>query len=175
MKSITVDLTPKKMKVRSSAEILEEIQSHSPDLRHARQVAVAAEQAAEAATKFIAGELVHLGGELDKPELYLNRAADLGRTLDEAQRAVFWRDLLASREEVISARAALDGLYAELETAKEREQAEQAAQRAAEQLVRDAQQAARADLESQIDHHPLVVEAQRKLEPYRRRGELVTS
>ena len=175
MKSITEDTTPKKTKLRSSGEILDEIQGISPDLRHARQVAVAAEQAAEAATKFIAGELVHLGGELDKPELYLNRAADLGRTLDEAARACFWRDLMASRPEVVEARAALDHLFAELEAAKEREQAEIAAHRAAEQVLRDAREAARADLEAKLDEHPDVVAAAKKLEPYRRRGELVTS
>lgn len=165
--------TKSKNIVRPSAEIAAEIQSVSPDLRHARQVAAAAEIAAEAATRFIENELKFLGGELDKPELYLNRAADLGRTLDEAQRAVFWRDLLASREEVISARATLDLLFAELDQAREREQAELAQQRAAEQSLRDAREKARAELEAQIDQHPAVVEAASKVAPFRRKGELV--
>jgi hypothetical protein len=162
--------------VRNSAEILDEIKTFPLEYRRARQVAFGAEIEAAAAETYCANSLIHSHGstdEIDNPETGRGAFMNLGADLTKAAGLRFLADTLATNETVLEARAILDPLFCELAQAQENERIETAKAAAAAQHVRDAKAAARAEMESKIDDHPLVVEAAKKLEPFRRLGQLV--
>jgi hypothetical protein len=175
MTSITEKLKPKTT-TRTSAEILEDIQSVPIEMRIARSVAIGTDlEAAEHERGCVICLTNHNGGEtsIDDPQSMRGKYMNLGANLSKAAGLRFLADTLAKNETVIEARAILDPLFLELATAKENERIEAAKAAQAAQDLRDAQAAARAELESKLDQHPAVVEAAKKLEPFRRLGELV--
>jgi hypothetical protein len=178
MQSILEDTTrPKKTKsARSSAEILDEIKTAPIDYRRARQVALGTEREALDAERYCANSLIFshpATDEIDDPNHGRGAWHNLGADLAKAAGLRFLADTLAKNETVLEARQALDALFSELATAQENERIEAAKASQAAQDLRDAKAAARAELESKLDDHPAVVAAQRKLEPYRRKGEIV--
>jgi hypothetical protein len=181
MESITQELkvkTPKAKPVRTVAAIMDEIKTVSIDYRRARQVAIGTEIEAAEAEQFCANSLIFSQSATDVPD---DAGAARGGYLtlgDELTRAAglrFLADSLARNETVIEARSILDPLFEELATALENERNEAARAAAAAQELRDAKAAARLELEGQIDNHPAVIEAVKKLEPFKRLGELVTA
>jgi hypothetical protein len=180
MESITQELkvkTPKAKPVRTVAAIMDEIKTVSIDYRRARQVALGAEIEANAAEQFCANSLIFSQSATDNPDdagaargAYLT----LGDELTRAAGLRFLADSLARNETVIEARSILDPLFSEVATAQENERIEAAKAAAAAQDLRDAKAAALADLQAQVDSHPLVVEAAKKAAPFFRKGELVT-
>jgi hypothetical protein len=174
MQSIVSELKPKNRNHRSSKAIRAEI-DHTPiETRHCRNIALAAEIDASEAERFcILHATLFKGGDYsDVIDNSRGMYIKLGDRLTTATAARNLANLLASAPEVIQARAILDPLYAELEAAGAREQIEAAGAARAYQGVVDATAQARADLEAQIDTHPLVVAA--KAAPFYRKGELVT-
>jgi hypothetical protein len=93
--------------------------------------------------------------------------------LHDAAACKFYLAVLENSAEGKHAIATLEPLFEELATAEEREQIEAAEAAAAAQELRDAKAAALIDLQSKVDQDPAVIEAQRKLEPFRRLGHLV--
>jgi hypothetical protein len=93
--------------------------------------------------------------------------------LNDAAACKFYLAVLEGSAEGKHAISLLEPLFEELEAAQEREriQADQAARAA--QGVTEAREAALADLQAQVDSHPLVLEAAKKLEPFRRLGQVV--
>jgi hypothetical protein len=175
MKSITEKLKPKTMS-RTSAEILAEIESVPIELRLARSVSLGtALEAAEHEKWCIVALTNHNGGEtsIDNPQAMRGKFLNLGSELAKASNLRFLANLLAADPDIIEARKKLDPLFLELATAQEAERIEAAKASQAAQELKDAQAAARAELESKIDEHPAVVEAAKKLEPFRRLGALV--
>ena len=155
---------------------MDEIKTVPIDYRRARQVALGTEREALAAEQNCASSLIFshpATDEIDDPNHGRGAWHNLGADLAKAAGLRFLADSLARNETVIEARQALDPLFSELATAQENERIEAARAAAAAQELRDAKAAARAELESKLDDHPAVVEAQRKLEPYRRKGEIV--
>ena len=177
MQSITEELKPKKTKaVRTSAAIMDEIKSHPLEYRRARQVAIGTELEAAEAERYCANSLIYSHGstdEIDNPENGRGAFMNLGADLAKAAGLRFLADTLAKNETVLEARQALDPLFSELATAQENERIETAKASQAAQELRDAKVTARAELESKIDDHPAVIEAQRKLEPFKRLGQLI--
>lgn len=175
MESILSELKPKNRNNRSSAAIRAEIESAPIEARHCRNIYLAAEIDATEAERFCVVHAIALRGG-DFSEVVGNSRGmylKLGDRLATATAARHLANLLASSPEVIAARAKLDPLHAELETAQAREQIEAQQAARAHQEVADATALARADLEAKIDTHPLVVAAAKKAAPYHRRGELV--
>jgi hypothetical protein len=161
---------------RTSAEILSDIKAISIDHRKARQVAIGTEIEAAEAERYCANSLIFSHGsidEIDSPDHGRGAWHNLGADLAKAAGLRFLADTLAKNETVLEARSILNPLFEELELAQINERIEAARAAAAAQELRDAKAAARLELEGQIDNHPAVVEAQRKLEPYRRKGEIV--
>jgi hypothetical protein len=177
MNSILDEIKPKKSKaVRTSTAIMDEIKTFPIEYRRARQVAIGAELEAAAAEQYCANSLIYSHGsidEIDNPDHGRGAWHNLGADLNKAAGLRFLADTLARNEIVREARAILDPLFEELATAEKNERMEAAKAAAAAQDLRDAQAAARAELESKLDDHPLVVEATKKLEPFRRLGALV--
>jgi|GEM_PF-2171775 len=177
MESILTELKPKNRNHRSSAAIRAEIESAPIEARHIRNIALAAEIDASDAERFcILHAILFKGGDFsdvidNNRGMYLK----LGDRLTTATSARFLANLLASAPEVIQARERLDPLYAELDAAQEREQIEAQQAARAHQGVVDAKEAALADLQAQVDQHPLVIEATKKAAPFFRKGELVTA
>ena len=175
MESIVSELKPKNRNHRSSAAIRAEIESAPIEARHCRNIYLAALVDATEAERFCVFHATTFKGGDYSDNIANNRGMfiKLGDQLRKATDARHLADLLAAAPEVIAARAKLDPLYAELDAALAREQieAQQAAQ--AHQEVADATAQARADLEAQIDQHPLVVAAAKKAAPFYRKGELV--
>ena len=175
MESIVTELKTKNRNDRSSAAIRAEIESAPIEARHCRNIHLAAELDATDAERFcVFHATVFKGGDFSDV-LDNNRGTylKLGDRLTTATAARNLANLLAESPEVIEARAMLDPLMEELSQALTREQieAQQAAQ--AHQGVVDATAQARAELEAQIERHPLVVEAQKRATPFYRKGELV--
>jgi hypothetical protein len=173
MESILTELKVKNRNHRSSKAIHAEIESAPIEARHSRNIALAAEIDASEAERFVIFHATAFKGG-DFSEIIDNNRGmylKLGDRLTTATAARNLADLLASAPEVIEARAKLDPLYAELEAAGAREQIEAGQVARAHQDVADATAQARADLEAQIDSHPLVVAA--KTAPFYRRGELI--
>jgi hypothetical protein len=177
MNSILDEIKPKKTKpVRTVAAIMDDIQAVSIDYRKARQVAIGTEREALDAEKFCSNSLIAFrGGEenIDNPDNARGVYRNLGDELTRATNLRNLSNLLSKNEMVIEARSILDPLFEELATAQENERNEAAKAAAAVQELRDAKAAARVELEGQIGNHPLVVQAAKKLEPFRRKGELV--
>jgi hypothetical protein len=177
MQSIVSELKVKNRNHRSSAAICADI-DHTPiEARHCRNIALAAEIDASDAERFVIFHATAFRGG-DFSEIIDNSRGmylKLGDRLTTATAARNLANLLASAPEVIQARAILDPLYTELDAAQAREQIEAAGAARAYQGVVDATAQARADLEAQIDSHPLVLEATKKALPYHRKGELVTA
>ena len=177
MNSILDEIKPKKTKaVRNSTAIMDEIKTVPLACRRARQVALGAEIEANAAEQFCANSLIFSQSATDNPDdAGEARGAhlSLGGELSRATNLRNLSNLLSKNEMVIEARSILDPLFEELATAQENERNEAAKAAAAVQELRDAKAAARVELEGQIGNHPLVVQAAKKLEPFRRKGELV--
>jgi hypothetical protein len=175
MQSITEEIKPKKSKaVRASTAIMDEIKTVPIEYRRARQVSIGTELEAAETETYIANSLIYSqAAEIDNPDLGRGAYINLGADLNKAAGLRFLADTLAKNETVIEARAILDPLFLELATAKENERIEAAKAAQAAQDLRDAQAAARAELESKLDQHPAVIEAAKKLESFRRLGELV--
>jgi hypothetical protein len=177
MDSILEEMKPKKSKaVRTSTAVMDEIKTVPIEYRRARQVAIGTEIEAAAAEQYCANSLIyssHGTDEIDDPNHGRGAWHNLGADLTKAAGLRFLADTLAKNETVIEARSILDPLFLELATAKENERIEAAKAAQAAQDLRDAQAAARAELESKLDQHPAVVEAAKKLEPFRRLGALI--
>jgi len=176
MNSILEEMKPKKTTVRTSAEILAEIENVPIEMRISRSVAIGTDlEAAEHERGCVICLTNHNGGEtsIDNPQAMRGKYMNLGADLSKAAGLRFLADTLAKNETVIEARAILDPLFLELATAQENERIDAAKASQAAQDLRDAQAAARAELESKLDQHPAVVEAAKKLEPFRRLGALV--
>jgi len=175
MESILTKLKVKNRNHRSSAAIRAEIENAPIEARHSRNIALAAEIDASEAERFVIFHATTFKGGDFSDVIDNNRGMylKLGDRLTKATAARNLANLLASAPQVIEARAKLDPLYAELEAAKAREQIETDQAARAAQDVRDAQVSARAELESKLDDHPLVVEATKKALPYHRKGELI--
>ena len=175
MQSIVSELKPKNRNNRSSEAIRAEIESVPIEARHCRNVYLAAEIDANEGELFCIFHACAFKGTNYSDTLDNSRGVflQLGDQLRKATDARNLANLLAASPEVVEARAKLDPLYAELDAALAREQIDAAQAARAHQQVADATRQARADLESQIDTHPLVVAAQKQAAPYHRRGELV--
>ncbi len=174
MESILTELKPKSRNHRSSKAIRAEIESAPIEARHCRNIALAAGIDASEAERFVIFHATAFKGG-DFSEIIDNNRGmylKLGDRLTTATAARNLANLLASAPEIIEARAMLDPLFAELEAALAREQIEAGQVARAHQDVADATAQARADLQAQIDTHPLVVAA--KAAPFYRKGELVT-
>jgi hypothetical protein len=179
MQSILEDTRPKKTKaVRSSAEVIAAIQAVSissrtifANIRGARLDLGDLEQT-------ILAEGGNAGCMNGSQLVYKNQPVQ-GRflsILDIIQRAAACRhflDLLENSPEGKTAEATLQPLFDELATAQERERIDEEKANAARQDLLNAREAALADLQAQVDNHPLVVEAAKKCEPFRRLGQLV--
>jgi len=179
MESILTEIKPKKTKpVRSSAEVLEAIQATTlssrtifAGIRGARHDLAELEQLA------LANGTCFRGGT--ESEVILQNKPLIGGYLsilpflEKAAACRRYVEILESSPEGKHAEATLQPLIDELEAAQERERIETAKAAAAAQELRDAKQAALADLQSQVDQHPLVLEAAKKLEPFRRLGQVV--
>lgn len=178
MESILSDTRPKKSKaVRSSAAITAEIENVDMDLRKAYATVIATErELADLERKCIAGATVCRGSEnnIEAIDNFRNEYALIGGDLSKAAACRYFLELLNRTPEVTEAMALLSPLHAERAEAVEREQIEAQKLGDAERELREAKDSALAELQGQLDQHPAVVEAQRKLEPYRRKGELVT-
>lgn len=177
MNSILDEIKPKKTKaVRTSAAIMDEIKTFPIEYRRARQVSIGTELEAAEAERYCANSLIYSHvptDEIDNPENGRGAFINLGADMTKAAGLRFLADALAKNETVLEARAILDPLFSELAQAQENERIEAAKVSQAAQDLRDAKAAARAEMESKIDDHPLVVEAAKKLEPFRRLGQLV--
>ena len=175
MQSILTELKAKSRNNRTSAAIRAEIENLAIEARHCRNIALAAELDAGDAEHFCVFHSIAFKGTNFSEVIDNNRGVflQLGDQLRKATDARNLANLLAASPEVIEARAKLDPLYAELEAAQAREQLEAQQAARAHQQVADATAQARADLEAQIEQHPLVVAAAKKAAPFYRRGELV--
>jgi hypothetical protein len=177
MQSITDEIKPKKTKaVRSSAEIYAEIQSQPIEYRIARSTAIGTELEASELERWCVNSLTcHQGGEnnIDEPGSRRGAYINLGQEVTKAANLRWLSDSLAKSPVVIAARAVLDPLMDELEGQIERERihAQDAAFAARE--LEAAKEAALAELQSQVDQHPLVVAATKKAAPFFRKGELI--
>jgi hypothetical protein len=179
MESITQELkvkTPKAKPVRTVAAIMGDIQSQPIEYRIARSTAIGTELEASELERWCVNSLTyHQGAEnnIDEPGSRRGAYINLGQELTKASNLRWLSDSLAKSPVVIAARAVLDRLVDELEVAIERERihAQDAAFAARE--LEAAKESARLELEGQIDNHPAVIEAVRKLEPFKRLGDLV--
>lgn len=175
MESIVSELKPKSRNHRSSIAIQKEIENLPIEARHCRNIYLAAEIDATQAECFCVVHAIALRGG-DFSEVINNSRGmflKLGDRLTTATAARNLANLLAAAPEVIEARAKLDPLHAELEAALAREQIEAAQASRAHQDVVDATAQARAEMEAQIDTHPLVVAAQKQAAPFYRKGQLI--
>ena len=175
MESILSELKVKNRNHRSSAAIRSEIENLPIESRHCRNIYLAAEIDARDAERFCVVHATAFKGGDYSDNLDNNRGVflRLGDRLRKATDARHLANLLAASPEVVEARAKLDPIYAELESAQAREQLETARAAQAQQGVADAVAQARAALEAQIDTHPAVVEAKKQAAPFYRKGELV--
>ena len=181
MQPITEEIKPKKSKaVRSSAAIIAEIESLPSDTRKAFSVIEGHRREIEELDRLcIFHGTVCQGGSfdqnLDSPESFRGLYLQVAPHITKAVNAKHFRDLIIASPEGKEAIAILTPLFAELAEAQEREQiiAQQIGD--AERELRDAKATALEKLQAQVDHDPAVVEAQRKLEPYRRKGGMVTA
>lgn len=175
MESIITELKAKNRNHRSSAAIRAEIENLPIEARHCRNIALAAELDATDAERFCVFHATAFKGGDYSANIDNNRGMfiKLGDQLRKATDARNLCNLLAASHEVIEARAKLDPLMEELSQALARERLEAAQAAQAHQGVVDATALARADLEAQIDNHPLVISAKKQVAPYHRRGELV--
>jgi hypothetical protein len=98
---------------------------------------------------------------------------NLGNELSKASNLRFLANLLVSAPETIAAREKLDPLFDELALAQEREAQKHADHCRAAQDLENAKEQARQALEAKVNEDPAVVEAAKKLEPFRRLGALV--
>jgi hypothetical protein len=171
----SIELKVKNRNHRSSAAIRAEIESAPLEARHSRNIYLAAELDATEAERFVVCHAILFRGGDYSDVIDNNRGMylKLGDRLTTATAARNLANLLASAPEVIEARAMLDPLYTELDAAQAREQIEAAGAARAFQGVVEATAQARADLEAQIEQHPLVLEATKKALPYHRKGELI--
>lgn len=177
MQSITEDIKPKKSKaVRSSAAITAEIENVEMHLRKSYATVRATErELADLERSCIAGATQCRGGEnVESIDSFRNEYAIIGGNLTKANACRYFLDLLNRDPEVKEAMALLSPLHTERAEAVEREHIEAQQRANAEHALTDAKATALAELQGQLDTHPAVVEAQRKLDPYRRKGELVT-
>jgi hypothetical protein len=179
MQSITEQLKPKKEKpVRASSEILEAIQATGISCRKVfAAIRGSRLDLAELERRALENAAIATGGFGD--ETFLRNQPSQGsflsivQFLHDAAACKFYLAVLEGSAEGRHAIATLEPLFSELETALENERNEAAKAAAAAQELRDAKAAALVDLQSKVDQDPAVIEAQRKLEPFRRLGHLV--
>ena len=179
MESILTEIKQKKTKtVRSSASVLEAITATGISCRKLfAAIRGSRLDLAEHQRLTLENATIATGGFGDEPHMrnQPNQGSFLSIVpfLSDAAACRFYLDTLENSAQGKHAISLLEPLFEELEAAQEREQieADQAA-RAAQEL-RDAKESARVELESKLDQHPAVIEAQRKLEPFRRLGQVV--
>lgn len=177
MKSILSDTTTKaKQSSRSSVEVLAAIQSVPIEHRIAWATAIGTErEVAEIEARCISTLTSHQGFEIELNNPDSRRGAFLliGEDLEKGASLRWLSNALEAAPITIEARALLDPLHTELAEAKQREQeqAHQAARAAA--AVEEAKDKARAEFEASLNDQPEVVEAVKKLEPFRRLGAMV--
>jgi hypothetical protein len=175
MTSITDELKQSKT-IRTSAEILAEIESVPIEMRIARSVAIGTDlEAAEHERGCVICLTNHNGGEtsIDNPQSMRGKYMNLGNDLAKASNLRFLANLLAADPDIIEARKKLDPLFAELTRAETKEAKERADLATARQELANAKEQARRALEAKLDDHPAVKAAAAKLEPFRRLGALV--
>jgi len=179
MHSILDEIKPKKTKaVRTTAEIMAEIESLPNEIRKAHSVikGLTCEIEELDRTSILHGTSCH-GGSTDKNfSNHDNQRGIYLPILSHLQKAIgarYLRDMVAESPQGIEATAILNPLFEELAQALEHEQEQAQAAALAARELESAKDAALADLQAQVDQHPLVIEATKKAAPFFRKGELI--
>ncbi len=184
MKSILEEIKVVKKSLRSSAEIRAEIQSFPRWQRLLRLNLIAARNRAEELRQAVVLYSLQSNTHLDIANgADQNHVENAAGTFSNSMSITNLFAPLASCEAVLkilegdqqhqAAYQKIQPLQDELIEAENREALLRAEANQAANELEAAKETARAEMESKIDDHPAVVEAQRKLEPFRRLGEVI--